>query len=57
MDMSEKYIYFIQKLLSCVKEELDASVGSQERAETMDRRKEKRSMRKQKNTRRKWGEI
>ena len=48
MDMSDIYIFFIQKLLSRIKDEVDAAVGGRERAETMDRRKEKRGMRKQK---------
>jgi hypothetical protein len=34
-------------LLSRAKEEVDASVGGRERAEAMDREKEKRGMRKQ----------
>jgi hypothetical protein len=46
--MSDIYICFIQKLLCRVDAEVDASVGGRERAETMDRRKEKRGMRKQK---------
>jgi len=39
---------------------MDASMGGRERAETMDRRKEKRGMRNKhflKKTRRNWGEI
>ena len=39
---------------------MDVSMGGRERAETMDRKKEKRGMRKQnvlKKTRRKWGEM
>jgi hypothetical protein len=46
--MSDIYIYIIQKLLSRVDAEVNASLGGRERAETMDRRKEKRGMRKQK---------